>query len=423
MDKKALRENIHQAISWIATEHNYFLELKKDISRLKVEIETAKANADLKGLKVLWRDVRYIGRSERRFNRYEHNVESILSKMKDKIKISGTIAEVEELVRRLHLEAADLINSSSRYEGRLHDLLVHLQAAIKSKDLGQAHQCIMELSELAENTEKWIAALSTDLNEAKRMSEEFEEIYGEDLEGIKEKLKHLTPDAQWTYLIILLGKKKSFPKNTYEGIKKRLYELAESNKWFIPLAKEFEVQGEFEEAGNAYVADGCVAKKCRKCDCGKKGNCINKAIECYKKAGKLELAAKIASYTYRFEEAINIYEQMGDWKKALDVFESWSDVIISEMYEYTYDTNQYRLLGEVYAKAARMLEKFGQAKLAKKMWSRVTAINYSGTEKDEWARVAMMFGDIKKWKLAGDAWNKAGEINKARKMYRKAKRD
>src|SRR3989338_2100879 len=119
MDKKELQKVISKAVAWLATEHNYFLELKKDIFKLKTDIERAKSNADLKGLRFLLRDVRYIGKAERRFNRYEHNVESILSKAKDKIKVYGTITEVEELIRRLHLEAADLVNSSSMYEGRL----------------------------------------------------------------------------------------------------------------------------------------------------------------------------------------------------------------------------------------------------------------------------------------------------------------
>ena len=299
MDKKELQKVISKAVAWLATEHNYFLELKKDIFKLKTDIERAKSNADLKGLRFLLRDVRYIGKAERRFNRYEHNVESILSKAKDKIKVSGTITEVEELIRRLHLEAADLVNSSSMYEGRLRDLLVQLQAAIKSKELEQAHQCLMELAKLAENTEKWIAALSTDLNGAKKLSEEFDQIYGDNLEEIHAKLRCLQPEAQFNYLIGFVKHKKSLPKETYEGIVSILMSLIVGIGKKEHLAEAFEKVGDWERAGPCWerVANWWKSpynySKYHEYDRGNYYDCKLKAINAFEKAGKLEVALEL----------------------------------------------------------------------------------------------------------------------------------
>jgi len=440
MDKKELQQEISKAVAWLATEHNYFLELKKDISKLKTEIERAKANADLNGLRFLLRDVRYIGKAERRFNRYEHNVESILSKAKDKIKVSGTITEVEELIRRLHLEAADLVNSSSMYEGRLHDLLVHLQAAIKSKELEQAHQCLMELSELVENTEKWIAALSTDLNEAKKLSEESEIVF-KNLEEINSELNRLTYRAQCTYLISLIRKKRSVSPKIYEGIKKIAVDVARRGIEGFFVAKALEDKEDFEEAASIYVKNDE-----HKLGSLKDNEWVIAGIRCYENAEKLELAMELALSRNYLSEAIRVGEIISNQKKTIDAFERLSSYV--ENHVRANVPNDY--LDIIHTKAAKMLEKFGSKENAKKMWVRAAgdrfrfgdyklalkALRKSGMSKENtlvqlgnyffkgnrFVRAAEAYERAKEWRLAGNAWDEAGNGQKATEAYRKVKR-
>ncbi|MCH7771137.1 MAG: hypothetical protein IIA49_08995 [Bacteroidetes bacterium] len=169
MSKKKFDKELQKSLKWLATEHNYFLELKKDLDKLKEDIKKAKEKDEVKDIKAAFKDFRYIAKSEKRFNRHEHTVEEILHEMKSRISLSGTIKEIEELIQRLHIEAANLISVSSLYEGAIKVHLTNLRDEIKEHKIEKAKQILIELGQLIEETEKFIAALSIDLNKAKKL--------------------------------------------------------------------------------------------------------------------------------------------------------------------------------------------------------------------------------------------------------------
>lgn len=172
-----VNKHIQEAVAWLASEHKYFKELKEDIVQLKEDLESAKTKEAVKDIKKAFRDFRYLAKSERRFQQYEQRVEEALAELrKQKITVSGTIQEIEDLLQRLHTEAANLIRSSSFYDNRIKDLLTYLQVDIQEHHLEQAHAVLMEITRVIEDTEKWIAAVSIDLNKAKKIIKESQEV-------------------------------------------------------------------------------------------------------------------------------------------------------------------------------------------------------------------------------------------------------
>ncbi len=161
-------KNVQDAVAWLASEHNYCKELKKDLAQLRADLESAKGKEEVKDIKKAFRDFRYLARSEQRFQRQEQQVEEALRELgKQRITIVGTIQEIQDLLQQLHAETANLIRDSSFYEGRIRRLLTYLQADIQDHHLEQAQAVLMEITQIIDDTEKWIAAVAVDLNQAK----------------------------------------------------------------------------------------------------------------------------------------------------------------------------------------------------------------------------------------------------------------
>ncbi len=185
-----------EAIGWLASEHKFFVELKQDLAKLKKDLDDAKKEAQVKDIKLCFKDFRYLGVSEARFNQREQHIEQALKELLDrKITITGSIKEIQELLQRLRTEAANLIRSSSLYEGKIRDFLIHLQKEIKDSEMEQAHALLMELGTLIEQAEQWIAALSVDLERAKRLLQELEEEKDPHLEDLSKKETRVALEA------------------------------------------------------------------------------------------------------------------------------------------------------------------------------------------------------------------------------------
>lgn len=172
-----VNKHIQEAIAWLASEHKYFGELKDDLAQLRKDLESAKEKEQVKDIKKAFRDFRYLARSEQRFQRHEQQVEEALTDLrKQKITVSGTIQEIQDFLQQLHTEAANLIRDSSFYEGRIRKLLTYLQADIQDHHLEQAQAVLMEIMQDIDDAEKWIAAVSVDLNKAKKIVRESQEV-------------------------------------------------------------------------------------------------------------------------------------------------------------------------------------------------------------------------------------------------------
>ncbi len=172
-----VNKHIQEAIAWLASEHKYFGELKDDLTQLRNDLESARAKEQVKDIKKAFRDFRYLARSEQRFQRHEQQIEEALTDLrKQKITVSGTIQEIQDFLQQLHMEAANLIRDSSFYEGRIRKLLTYLQADIQDHHLEQAQAVLMEIMQVVDDADKWIAAVSVDLNKAKKIVRESQEV-------------------------------------------------------------------------------------------------------------------------------------------------------------------------------------------------------------------------------------------------------
>src|SRR3989338_9662998 len=95
--QKAVR-SINKAIRQIVREYYFFQELEKDLKDLKQAIKEGKRKQEVKDIKLAFKDFKYIGRAERRFNNYEKLVEEFFKLLGQKV-ISEK--ETSDLISRI----------------------------------------------------------------------------------------------------------------------------------------------------------------------------------------------------------------------------------------------------------------------------------------------------------------------------------
>lgn len=231
--KEEFEEDIENAVKCAALEHNFFKDLRSDLRQLKIAVESAFIDSSVKGIKKAFRDAYYLSRAESREQKYLKNVESLLQKLKERMSKQAPIRELEHLdreidltIQRLDIEAGHLIRDASRYEGQIRTLLEHLETAVKDHELEKAHQIVMQVNEVVDDAEQWLAALSTDLTRAKKLSHEFEVVFHDSVEGVQEALAPLSDEAKADYVAYLL----SSPKSLRRNVKAFLEQFAEEEK-------------------------------------------------------------------------------------------------------------------------------------------------------------------------------------------------
>jgi len=173
VNQRDFEKAVETAVNWVAAEHKFFKDLQVDLQLLKKDIALAKEHNEVKDVKRALGDFRYIGKVERRFDNQEKNIEDFLKKLRDhELTASGSIHEIQQLLERLHTEAADLIKDSSLYDGKIRELLLHLKDEIKDHEIEQTQAVLMQIDELIGDAEKWIAAITVDLKTAKKIIQE-----------------------------------------------------------------------------------------------------------------------------------------------------------------------------------------------------------------------------------------------------------
>jgi len=441
MNDSKFQKDVDSAIKWIATEHNYFLELISDLKSLKMGIDSAKEMSNVASIKSALRDIKYIGKSERRFNRYEHHVEVVLEKINSKVIVSGSADEVERLLKRLKIEAADLIRSASLHDGRIKDYLVLLRDEIKDHEIEKAHATIKEIDQAIEDAEIWISALSVDLKKAKLLS--YKEFSGMSIEDVREHISHLSVNSKLNYLSSILARKKLLAKGTINAIVELILEISTSIDLLRDAINIFE-QSKLEEAvirswrlmGDMFMVEGkhslhgaidCYVKALiMKSDWKKVGDkCLpiegkhpNKAFKAYEKAGygksdwnKLGdfLLSNIPHYAMiAYGRAIQTKK---GWKLIGDnLFNLNHYYEASEAYKHA---EEFKLAAESAIKSndkggnyhidpAPLYELVGEWKTAGDYWSkRPKNAVFSG---DEQEKAAIAYEKAEEWKLAGEKW-------------------
>lgn len=428
-NKNEVEGVISDALSWIAAESKYFNEVKKDFARLKEFINYAKQQEEKRGIKILFRDIRYLGKAERRFQRYEARVEEFAQKLYERVlrgELVQSAEEIADLKERLHIEATQLLVDFSLYEGKINGLLRHLQLALTLKDIGQAHQCLMEIEQALQEAEKWIAAAAEDLTQAKKLVVEFQEVYYGGIEGIEAVMEHLTPIQQLQYILNLVLKKKTlFPGNL-------------DLKQVVPLARNAVEKEGTESACQVFLEI-----------CSKLG--------CLKEAGEVFLGKGY------WKRAVMCFETIGDYEKAGEAYllaaanDKHKEVIgfYREGLLVDQQSGEPFLVGTYYKEAVQFFSKAkkeDKVREAYKTWADA-ALHYSNLDykeknrqahyriynsyrgrPEEWAIRAEPKKVLESWEMKGylsryadkekalvaELYEKAGEADKAKKLYEEA---
>jgi hypothetical protein len=168
------QKEVGEAIKWLATEHHYFKELIGDLTGLKKDINNAKTKTDINWveMKDSLRDYEYVGRAERRFQQHELKIEELARHARSNLNQQG-VKIVDDLIKRIHIEAANLVRDASRYEGKIKELLKELDQKLKKSEMGSAKATLTNVEEVIADAEKWIAALVGDLSSAKESMKKY----------------------------------------------------------------------------------------------------------------------------------------------------------------------------------------------------------------------------------------------------------
>lgn len=172
---------VQDAIKWMAAEYKFLKDLEGDIAKLKPMITNARKKECTSEIKKLFKDFRYVGRSERRFMRYEDllekkmkvMLEEMMKRLPDQAFMKKLGDERWKLLERLHAEASALVIDTSLFRGRIHDYLDVLKSALKSENLEQTRSVLETLIGIVNDAETWIKALTVDLQKAKSLSRSF----------------------------------------------------------------------------------------------------------------------------------------------------------------------------------------------------------------------------------------------------------
>lgn len=212
---------LEEAIKYVALEHHFFNEFRRDLKILRAAIRKAVIEHSVVGIKSAVRFARYIAKAEKREQRSLHHVSELLEGLHGRIADQkaarevekGTGVTVENLIERLDIEAAHLVRDVSRFDGQIMRLLKDLDSRIEDNELEQAHQILMQLSEVVDDAEKWLAALSVDLDKAKSLREDFALIYHETVEEVQSSLERLDLKARADYVAYLRAHARSLPRS------------------------------------------------------------------------------------------------------------------------------------------------------------------------------------------------------------------
>jgi tetratricopeptide (TPR) repeat protein len=281
---------------------------------LFVIIEKFRKHAEQLKKKGLWgqanRDLRYLGFDARKFRKYEQEVEEfanefILSREFAKEERS----HLEELKRRIHIEAAQNLLDFSMYEGRIRELLLYAQALLKEKKIDKALEKLQKAAEVLAAEKEWLAALSNDLNEARELVEKHRELYWQKTENIEATLEGLKGDKLHHYLLAIFTKPHLFPAHTVDAVEKWLATVDLSKKQLIQVAEVYLEIGQLDKAGDLFFR----AKQFKKArdSYAKSGN-FKKQAEALTRLKCVEEAVQVCLEHHDYEEIAKIYQEAGN---------------------------------------------------------------------------------------------------------------
>lgn len=301
---------VEQAIGKLAEEKAGLNRLQDHISGLQETLRKAKKQEGFKGLKVLLRDVRFVGIPAKRFRRYEQEVEEFITALFSLTteREMGAV-QLKHIKERLHIEAAQNLLDFSMYEGRVRQTLLQAQANIKRKNMGAVVKNVDEVVEILKQENEWIAAMDSNLQEARKLATDHAEFYWHDPQTIEATLEQLNGEKLHFYLMNVLTKPHIFSPAMVDAVERWLQKADLARPQLVEIGRVFEEVGKIEKAGDFYVR---AEQYHLAADCFRRMSCWEKEAGCYLKLKQPHQAAQCLFEKGLFLQAAQVYESIGD---------------------------------------------------------------------------------------------------------------
>ncbi|MBT6774120.1 hypothetical protein HOA91_02005 [Candidatus Woesearchaeota archaeon] len=186
-DIETLEKYITLTIDWISAEYNYLEKFKSELEEIKND-PPKKIKKDFKKAVSF---IRYIGRAERRANRYEKKVSKELQEINEELhphikdemglNMIGGLSDFKNMIEDLKINGAQVVKYSSLYHGKLNEQLTKAQIEeelyekIKTdhpKKAEQIHKHFLNmlsgLTKEIDFVEEWIASFQVSLKETEQ---------------------------------------------------------------------------------------------------------------------------------------------------------------------------------------------------------------------------------------------------------------
>ncbi len=166
-----IQEHVRKAFEYLLQEYKYFQEFKNDLEELSAKITSWKGQEPVR-FKELFRDLAFIGRAERRSNRFLIKVEEDIKRLLRQAKTSRSSDELEKLEQHLEI--------GGRIKQELDDLLKLDPLSGLSRENYRAafNELLDNLLTQVNRALQWIISLSNDLRHAQELVQEAAESIG-----------------------------------------------------------------------------------------------------------------------------------------------------------------------------------------------------------------------------------------------------
>ena len=168
--KKDIDANIKRTIEWLATEYKYYQKIHDEVVALENALRAGDERAALSELNNERRNSRYLGRCQRRVNRFDQRLTGQLDKLKRTLKDRNVLARINRFEENLKVENGHLVKIASMFLGELKNDIDGLRKAIKQHNSENVKRLLMHMEGLINELQKWLKAEVADLEELEKVA-------------------------------------------------------------------------------------------------------------------------------------------------------------------------------------------------------------------------------------------------------------
>jgi hypothetical protein len=230
---KNIREEVKLAISWLASEYKYTKNLNHDLKLLFRALEETNIRKQVIALNQAKKDLRQIGRSEKKAQKHEERVADAVEYLLENHRFGPDShrfneEEIIKLEKELHVATNKLIFLASRYQGEIKKIYGELVGVIKTKNRKNSETKIRELKERVEEVISWIRAEVALIKKAQEVGKTEQPEDEESIHNLKEEIY-----AKAGVLVYMWGfdtpKYNDYLKNGKETYTRGIHKIREEN--------------------------------------------------------------------------------------------------------------------------------------------------------------------------------------------------